>query len=86
LVITAGHARIAHKARKKGTGSRPWLNRPNQQFGLRAVCLSPFSVRNTSVIRCSRPQAHGCRREREAGDPQVSRMWRAEDRALGVSI
>jgi hypothetical protein len=48
---TAGHARIAHKAKKKGTGSRPWRNSPHHEFRLRAVCLSPFSVRNTSVIR-----------------------------------
>jgi hypothetical protein len=52
--ITADHTRIAHKARKKGTGSRPWMNYPHHEFRLRAGCLSPFSVRNTSVIRCSR--------------------------------
>jgi hypothetical protein len=40
------------QTRKKGTGSRPCLNLSHRRFGLRALCLSPFSVRDTSVIRC----------------------------------
>jgi hypothetical protein len=36
---------------EKGTGSRPLMNSTHHELCLRAVCLSTFSVRNTSVIR-----------------------------------
>jgi hypothetical protein len=50
--LYSGSRSNGSQTRKKGTGSRPCLNLSHRRFGLRAVCLSPFSVRNTSVIRC----------------------------------
>jgi hypothetical protein len=59
------------QTRKKGTGSRPCLNLSHRRFGLRAVCLSPFSVRYTSVIRCSnRSNEFTERRRRRTTTPE----------------
>jgi hypothetical protein len=52
LTLYSGSRSNGSQTRKKGTGSRPSLNLSHRRFGLRAVCLSPFSVRYTSVIRC----------------------------------
>ena len=52
LVPYSGSRPDRPRARKKGTGSRPFIPRQMPRKTSWAGCLSPFSVRNASVNRC----------------------------------